>query len=93
VVQRGAHLPGRDRPREPALGGTPVSALHDLDGGQSRPHRAALFHGTISDLFIAAAVLMVSLVILGDKMWPTQRFWRVGLFAMLLGVGYTLYSE
>ena len=53
----------------------------------------ALVHGTVSDLFIAAAMLMVSLVAFGDRNWRLRRFWRVGLSAIVLGVVYTAYSE
>ena len=60
----------------------------------SRSHFAlALVHGTGGDLFISAATLMTSLVAFGDKTWPAQAFWRVGIPIIAMGLGYTIYSE
>ncbi|MBI4273753.1 MAG: hypothetical protein HY659_03500 [Rhizobiales bacterium] len=53
----------------------------------------ALIHGTVGDLFISAAALMASIVIFGDQRWPAHAFWRVGIPTILLGLGYTVYSE
>jgi hypothetical protein len=63
-------------------------------GDGSRGHiLLALVHGTAGDLFISAAALMAGLVVFGDRSWPAYGFWRVAISAMLLGLGYTIYSE
>jgi hypothetical protein len=37
--------------------------------------------------------LTVALVVTGDGEWPQQRFQRVAILAILLGLAYTVFSE
>lgn len=53
----------------------------------------AMFHGTGGDIFVAAAALMMSIVLLGNSRWPVTRFWPVATMAMAFGLGFTFYSE
>jgi hypothetical protein len=45
------------------------------------------------DLLIASACLWTSLTTLGDRRWPAVRFGRVAVATVLLGFGYTVFSE
>jgi hypothetical protein len=45
------------------------------------------------DLLIAAACLWASLVAFGDVRWPAAGFGRVAAITVLLGLGYTVFSE
>ena len=36
---------------------------------------------------------MASLVLFGDGRWPARAYWRVGIPVVLIGIGYTGYSE
>ncbi len=68
--------------------------LYTIWSDGSRGHiLLALVHGTVGDLFISAAVLMVSLVVFGDRRWPAFGFRRVAIATILFGLGYTIYSE
>lgn len=53
----------------------------------------AMFHGTAGDVFVAAAALMMSLVLVGNAGWPTTRFWHVACMTGAFGLGFTFYSE
>lgn len=45
------------------------------------------------DLLIASACLWASLVVFGDGRWPGGRFGRVAAATLVLGIGYTVFSE
>lgn len=53
----------------------------------------AVIHCTGGDLLIASATLILALVMVGDRRWPAGRYWRVASTAILLGLGYTVFSE
>jgi len=53
----------------------------------------AALHCTAGDVLIALASLVGALILAGMPRWPTKRFAVVALLTVLLGVGYTLYSE
>ena len=36
---------------------------------------------------------MLALIMVGNRDWRRKRFWRVTGVAVLLGLGYTAYSE
>lgn len=60
----------------------------------SRGHLAlALMHGTLGDVFIAGAALVIALGLFGDGGWPGKGAWRVAIPVVLLGLAYTIYSE
>ena len=58
-----------------------------------REQAFAVVHCTLGDLLIALSALMLALIMVGNRDWPRQRFWRVTGVAVLLGLGYTAYSE
>lgn len=53
----------------------------------------AAIHCTGGDILIALAVLTTGLVLAGDEGWPFVRHTRVALMTIVLGVGYTIFSE
>lgn len=53
----------------------------------------AVAHCTAGDLLIAVSTLALALVAAGNRNWPRERFWRVAALAIVLGVGYTIFSE
>jgi hypothetical protein len=53
----------------------------------------AVVHCTAGDLMIATLSLVVALVVLGNADWPKIDFPRISAGTVMLGVGYTLYSE
>jgi hypothetical protein len=61
--------------------------------GTLRSQAFAIVHCTIGDVIIALCALTVALVVTGDGEWPQQRFQRVAILAILLGLAYTVFSE
>jgi uncharacterized membrane protein YciS (DUF1049 family) len=53
----------------------------------------AVVHCTVGDLFIAALSLTASVILVGSKKWPAERFLPVALLAVTIGVSYTVFSE
>lgn len=53
----------------------------------------AVLHCTLGDLMIALSTFFIALITVGHRSWPANRFWPVIGLAILLGVGYTIYSE
>jgi hypothetical protein len=53
----------------------------------------AAVHCTFGDLLIAASTLLGALLVVGDGAWPARRFWPVLAVTIIVGVGYTIYSE
>ena len=53
----------------------------------------AVVHCTVGDLMIAALTLVIALVVFGRNAWPAARFTPVMTATLILGAGYTLYSE
>lgn len=53
----------------------------------------AVVHCTGGDALIAFGCLSASLVIFAALKWPCRRFGAVAVCTILLGVGYTVYSE
>lgn len=52
-----------------------------------------MFHGTAGDVFIAASALAVSVALFGDVDWPAKATLKVAISTILIGLGYTFYSE
>jgi hypothetical protein len=44
-------------------------------------------------LLIALASLILALIAAGDRLWPANRYWRVAMTAIVLGLAYTIFSE
>lgn len=53
----------------------------------------ALLHCTIGDLMIASLSLLIALLVVGHRAWPSERFTVVMMTTIIIAVGYTVYSE
>jgi len=53
----------------------------------------SILHCTFGDLLIAFFSLVISIVLLGRHKWPTGRFRIVGVFTLIFGLSYTIFSE
>lgn len=53
----------------------------------------AILHCTAGDLMIATLALVAALVLVGAADWPRATAVRVTLAMLLIGIGYTIYSE
>ncbi|KAF0171217.1 MAG: hypothetical protein FD162_3145 [Rhodobacteraceae bacterium] len=53
----------------------------------------AILHCTIGDILIAAVSLATALKVFGATVWPDKRYGLVAGAAMVIAVGYTLFSE
>jgi hypothetical protein len=53
----------------------------------------AAIHCTGGDVVIAATCLSIALVLAGDRRWPDRSFARVAALSIVLGIGYTIFSE
>lgn len=63
------------------------------EDGSPREIAFAGFHCTGGDILIATSALLVALFLFGSSQWPDEGFRRVGLAAILIGLGYTTFSE
>jgi hypothetical protein len=53
----------------------------------------AVVHCTGGDLLIATASLTLALLFFADRDWPEEGFPKVAAATVVLGVGYTVFSE
>lgn len=53
----------------------------------------AVLHCTVGDALIASFSLVLTMLLVGKKEWPYSRFQAVAMTTILMGVGYTVYSE
>lgn len=53
----------------------------------------AVGHCILGDLLIATSALVLALLTFGDVRWPAASFWKVAAATLVLGVGYTVFSE
>jgi hypothetical protein len=53
----------------------------------------AALHCTGGDILIATSALLAALFLLGSSQWPDAGYRRVGLATILIGLGYTIFSE
>ncbi|MEO8120665.1 MAG: hypothetical protein ABI606_15270 [Rhodoferax sp.] len=53
----------------------------------------AVVHCTVGDAMITTISLVASVILVGKTEWPNRRYWVVALTVILLGLGYTIYSE
>lgn len=53
----------------------------------------AILHCTIGDILIAAFSLAVAVKLFGTSVWPESRYGKVAVAAMVMALGYTLFSE
>jgi hypothetical protein len=61
--------------------------------GSPRGIAFAVFHCTAGDLMIATLSLVAALVCFGGLAWPRERFIPVVAATLVIGIGYTVYSE
>ena len=61
--------------------------------GSSREIAFAVLHCTAGDLMIASLSLLAALILIGDGAWPAERFIPIMMAALVIGIGYTGYSE
>ena len=61
--------------------------------GTAREIATAIVHCTAGDLMIAALSLVMSLLLFGNRSWPRECFLIVLTSMLLIGAGYTIYSE
>lgn len=61
--------------------------------GTLREQAFAVIHCTVGDAMIAGLSLLMALAIFGRPIWPKSGTRPVWLLTLLLGVGYTIYSE
>ncbi|MBS0161715.1 MAG: hypothetical protein JSS48_03980 [Nitrospira sp.] len=61
--------------------------------GSAREIILAGLHCTAGDILIALATLFAALVVFGSADWPEDRFWLVGIAAVAVASGYTVFSE
>jgi L-cystine uptake protein TcyP (sodium:dicarboxylate symporter family) len=53
----------------------------------------AIVHCTGGDTVIAITALSFALILVGHKNWPVQSYRKVLFVTLVLGVGYTIFSE
>jgi hypothetical protein len=53
----------------------------------------AVVHCTGGDILIALTTLIAALLVIGTPRWPHERFFAVAGATLLLGIGYTAFSE
>lgn len=61
--------------------------------GSTQDIAFAVVHCTGGDVLIAAVSLLGSLLLFGAAQWPRSRFLPVAATTVILGLGYTIYSE
>ncbi len=61
--------------------------------GTRREIAFAVIHCTVGDLMIVTLSLLTALLLVGDRVWPRERFIAVMIAALVMGLGYTVYSE
>lgn len=61
--------------------------------GTSRTIAFAVVHCTGGDILIAGSSLLTALALVGRRGWPVEVFWRVAGVTLMIGIGYTIYSE
>jgi len=53
----------------------------------------AALHCTGGDILIATSALLAALFLFGSSQWPETGYRRAGLATILIGLGYTVFSE
>lgn len=61
--------------------------------GSSAEIAFAVLHCTTGDLMIASLSLLIALLLVGSRSWPAERFTSVMMATIIIGIGYTVYSE
>lgn len=58
-----------------------------------RDQAFAVIHCTLGDFLIALFTLVAALIAAANPAWPHDRFRSVAIVTILLGIGYTIFSE
>ena len=53
----------------------------------------AVIHCTGGDVLIAGSSLLMALLAAGHRSWPAIGFFKVAGLTVVIGIGYTIYSE
>lgn len=53
----------------------------------------AVVHCTGGDVLIALSSLVLALMLLGNRSWPSRRYVQVAALTMAFGISYTIFSE
>ena len=53
----------------------------------------AVIHCTGGDVLIAGSSLLMALLAAGHRSWPAVAFYEVAGLTVVIGIGYTIYSE
>lgn len=61
--------------------------------GSGKQIAGAILHCGLGDLSIALVALVIALAMVGAPDWPNQRFGVVIAVTVVVGAGYTIYSE
>lgn len=61
--------------------------------GTTREIAFAVVHCTLGDVLIALAALTLALIVVGTRDWPSGQYNAVLMGTVLIGVGYTIFSE
>ena len=61
--------------------------------GTPREIAFAVVHCTAGDFIIASLALLAALLVVGDRAWPRERFVPVMIASLMIGIGYTVFSE
>jgi len=61
--------------------------------GTARELAFAAVHCTAGDILIAMSTMLMSLFLIGDSAWPARKRGAVLALAIILAVGYTIFSE
>jgi hypothetical protein len=61
--------------------------------GSPREIVFAALHCTGGDILIAMSALLAALFLFGSGRWPGAGYRRVGVATILIGLGYTIFSE
>jgi len=61
--------------------------------GNFQQQAFAVLHCTGGDLLIATSALVIALLVVGDKRWPSARFFPVLGITVASGLAYTIFSE
>ena len=86
-------VPGGHCGRQPPLGVRPQPLYTLWRTGTVGEIVSAALHCTGGDVLIATASLVLALIAVGSSAWPRERFLPVVVAAMVLGLGYTAFSE
>lgn len=54
---------------------------------------AYVLHCLLGDVLIAVSVYLLTAIVFRDLVWPLHRLWTAGGFMLVVGLGFTIFSE